>query len=77
MVSGLTPPSKRDDINKLNEEIQGLRDGIRFTSPPRNTGSTMGSSVGGGGSTIVPAIRGLFALTPSSDVMSVKLTYTF
>ena len=77
MVSGLTPPSKRDDLNKLNDDISALRDSIRFTSPTRNVGNTMGSNVGGGGSIMVPSIQGLFAVNPTNSVESVMVTYTY
>ena len=76
MVSGLTPPSKRDNDDKRDANIESLRDSVRFSAPTTNVLNTMGSKVGGGGSQIVPSIQGLFATNPSEIPESIELTYT-
>ena len=76
MVSGLTPPSKHDDEEKLNDNINSLRNSVRFSAPTTNVSNRMGSSVGGGGSQVVPSIRGLFAVDPSEKPESIEITYT-
>ncbi|MDC3257185.1 hypothetical protein OAU44_00255 [bacterium] len=76
MVSGLTPPSKRDLDEKRDENIESLRDSVRFSAPTTNILNTMGSKVGGGGSQIVPAVQGLFATSPSERPEAIEITYT-
>ena len=71
MVSGLTPPSNRKDINDSNKNTESLRDVMPFIPDSRN--AQVGSSLFGQAPLSVPNISGQFSITPYEAVESVLL----
>ena len=74
MVSGLTPPSRRKDLNDAVDKNEALREIVPYIPDSRNdqvSGSLFGQS-----SLSVPNILGQFAITPYEAVESVMLKLT-
>ena len=75
MVKGLTPPSRRRDEYNLADEIEELRDIVRFTPATTNTSDVSGFG-GGPANPQAPAVISSWIINPSECIESVIITYT-
>lgn len=75
MVSGLTPPSKRKDKYDIKQQLDELKDIVRFSPATTNLSDMSGFGMGGGAPQ-APAITNTLAIAPSEVVESILIQYT-